>query len=91
MRSSARPSRPSCHRIDSTVQERGAIAHGMGEKPFHLIGGRWSWVIVGIIVFGLLMGAREAFHSGWARAAVAGCAFAVLTLALACPRRRPRG
>lgn len=67
------------------------MVHAMGEKALQQSAGQWGWVIVGIIVFGLLMGAREAFHSGLARAVVAGCAFAVLTLALARRRRRPRG
>jgi hypothetical protein len=35
---------------------------------------------VGILVFGVLMGERGAFESGWQRSVVAGCAVGVLAL-----------
>ena len=36
--------------------------------------------IIGIVLFGVLMGARTEFHSFWMRAFVAGCAGAALSI-----------
>jgi len=54
----------------------------MTDKVPQQQGRPWGWFVVSIIVFGILMGARTEFHSAWARAAVAGCAFVVLFLPL---------
>ena len=40
----------------------------------------WVWLVVGILVFGVLMGERGEFESGWQRSLVAGCAVGVLVL-----------
>jgi hypothetical protein len=40
-----------------------------------------------IIIFGVLMGIREEFHSIWVRALVAACAGAVLGALLSRPKR----
>ena len=41
---------------------------------------RWVWLVVGVVVYGVLMGERGAFESGWQRSLVAGCAVGVLVL-----------
>jgi hypothetical protein len=38
----------------------------------------WVWLAMGILGFGVLMGERGAFESGWQRSVVAGCAMGVL-------------
>jgi hypothetical protein len=35
---------------------------------------RWVWLVVGVVVFGVLMGERGAFESQWQRSLLAGCA-----------------
>ena len=46
--------------------------------------------IIGIILFGVLMGLREDFHSVWVRMLVAGCAGGVLGI-FVLPLRKYRG
>jgi lysylphosphatidylglycerol synthetase-like protein (DUF2156 family) len=46
--------------------------------------------ICGIILFGVLMGIREDFHSIWVRTLVAGCAGAVLGI-FVLPLRKYKG
>jgi membrane protease YdiL (CAAX protease family) len=43
---------------------------------------RWGWLIIGSIIFGVLMAVRGDLGSMWARAAVAGCAGAILALTI---------
>lgn len=50
----------------------------------------WVWLAVGILVFGVLMGERGAFESGWQRSVVAGCAAGVLALGVS-RYRKARG
>ncbi len=50
----------------------------------------WVWLAVGILVFGVLMGERGAFESGWQRSVVAGCAVGVLALCVS-RYRKARG
>ena len=59
----------------------------MTDKTTEQKGRGWGWVLAGCIVFGVLMGARTEFHSGWAQDFVAGCAFVVLGLSLSRLRR----
>lgn len=58
----------------------------MSEIACEQVNGRrsysWVWLAVGILVFGLLMGERGAFESGWQRSVVAGCAIGVLVLSV---------
>jgi len=43
-------------------------------------GRAWVWLVIGCILFGVLMALRDAVHSMWLRAAIAGSAFAALGL-----------
>lgn len=43
---------------------------------------RWVWLVVGVVVFGVLMGERGALDSWWQRSLIAGCAAGVLVLCL---------
>jgi hypothetical protein len=50
----------------------------------------WVWLAVGILGFGVLMGERGAFESGWQRSVVAGSAAGVLVLCVS-RYRKARG
>jgi hypothetical protein len=56
---------------DHTTEERITV------QP-RSVGRRWIWLVLAILVFGVLMGIRDDFHSVWIRALLAGCAFAIL-------------
>jgi hypothetical protein len=60
------------------MQESNTTPKQQGERQPKSIGYRWIWLVLAILAFGLLMGAREDFHSFWIRALLAGCAFAIL-------------
>jgi hypothetical protein len=45
-----------------------------------LTGPQINQIVIGVVLFGVLMGIREEFHSIWLRAVVAGCAGGVLGL-----------
>ena len=47
-------------------------------------------LVVGVVVFGLLMGMRPGFESRWARSLVAGVAGAVLAVCILPMRKRPQ-
>jgi hypothetical protein len=51
-------------------------------EPRRLTGARIARFIVGIIVFGVLMGIRGEFGSIWTRMLVAACAGAVLAVSV---------
>lgn len=45
-------------------------------------------LVLGVVLFGILMGIRPEFPSVWARALVAGCAGGVLALAIVPTEKR---
>jgi len=47
-------------------------------KPSHMNSGQIIKLVVGIVVFGVLMGIRPEFEQVWMRALVAACAGGVL-------------
>ena len=47
-------------------------------KPSHMTSGQIIKLVVGIIVFGVLMGIRPEFEQVWMRALVAACAGGIL-------------
>lgn len=57
-------------------------------KPPRMNGGQVAQVIFGVVVFGVLMGFRQEFHSMWVRMLVAACAGAVLGIFVILPARR---
>ena len=60
------------------MQESDKTSKQQGERQSQSVGYRWIWLVLALFAFGLLMGAREDFHSFWIRALLAGCAFAIL-------------
>ena len=47
-------------------------------------------LLIGIVLFGVLMGLREEFHSFWMRALIAGCAGGAIGI-FVLPLRKYRG
>ena len=64
--------------IERFMQTRQSQTEQSAERPARNVGYRWIWLVLALVVFGVLMGARDEFHSFWIRALLAGCAFAVL-------------
>jgi hypothetical protein len=66
----------------------------MSEIACEQVNGRrsysWVWLAVGILGFGLLMGERGTFESGWQRSVVAGCSAGLLALCVS-RYRKARG
>ena len=60
------------------------------QEPPKVPAGQIARFIIGIILFGVLMGLREDFHSVWIRMLVAGCAGAILGV-FVLPLRKYRG
>jgi lysylphosphatidylglycerol synthetase-like protein (DUF2156 family) len=60
------------------------------QEPSKVPASQIARFIFGIILFGVLMGLREDFHSVWVRMLVAGCAGAVLGI-FVLPLRKYKG
>ncbi|MES2660342.1 MAG: hypothetical protein V4689_17090 [Verrucomicrobiota bacterium] len=54
----------------------------MTTKSSRLTTGRLGVLVAGILLFGVLMGIRNEFHSMWLRAMLAGCAAVILLVSI---------
>ncbi len=60
------------------------------QEPSRPTGGQIAQLVLGIVLFGVLMGIRGEFASIWIRMFVAGCAGAALAISVLMLRKRRR-